>query len=151
VYTRLLKLVLVWAAVGWGVSILGVVLPWSVASAGLKGLGAGAIPPDPMLNYWLRMAGGGFTAIGVIFVAILAKPRKYGAILPLMAWLSVAEGIVLLVSGVSLGLPPFPFWGDTGFCLGVGIGILLLYPRARREQDAAAAQPAPEEPATLAR
>jgi hypothetical protein len=56
-------------------------------------------------------------------------------LLPLLAYLSIAEGIILLVSGLRLGLPPFPFWGDSGFCIGVGIGILLVYPKAKREQE----------------
>jgi hypothetical protein len=134
-YSRLLKLILLVAAFGWGISILGVILPWSMATAGLNGLGAGPIANDPMLDYWMRMAGGGFTMIGAVFAAILLKPRKYAVLLPLMAYLSIAEGIILLVSGLRLGLPPFPFWGDTSFCIGTGVGILVVYPRARREQE----------------
>jgi hypothetical protein len=133
-YTRLLKLILLVAAFGWGISILGVILPWSVATAGLYGLGAGEIPNDPMLNYWLRMAGGGFTMIGAIFAVILIAPKKYAVLIPLMAWLSIAEGIILLVSGLRLGLPPFPFSGDTSFCICVGIGLLVVHPRAKKEQ-----------------
>ena len=130
---------------GWGISILGVLLPWPVATTGLNDLGAGTIPEDPMLDYWLRMAGGGFTMIGAIFAAALINPRKYSVVLPLMAYLSIAEGIVLLVSGLRLGLPPFPFWGDTSFCLGVGIGILHVYPRARKERQRNQSKPrAPE-------
>ncbi len=134
-YSRLLRLILGVAAFGWGISILGVILPWSVATAGLQGLGAGPFPSDPMLDYWMRMAGGGFTMVGVVFAAILIKPRKYAVLLPLMAYLSIAEGTILLVSGLRLGLPPFPFWGDIGFCTGTGAGILLVYPRAQREQE----------------
>ncbi len=146
-YSRLLRLILLVAAFGWGISILGVILPWPTATAGLNGLGAGPIPSDPMLDYWMRMAGGGFSMVGAIFAAILIKPRKYAVLLPLMACLSIAEGIILLVSGLRLGLPAFPFWGDTSFCIGTGVGILLVYRRAQREQEqdsrpAAGADPA---------
>ena len=134
-YSRLLKLILVMAALGWGISILGVFLPWHVAISGLRGLGAGDVPNDPMLNYWMRMAGGGFTTIGVIFAAILVKPRRFSVLLPLMAYLSIAEGIVLLVSGIWLKLSPFPFSGDTSFCIFIGATLLVVYPRARREQE----------------
>ena len=133
-YSRLLNLLLAVAALGWGIAILGVLLPWSVATAGLNGLGAGQIPSDPMLNYWMRMAGGGFSMIGIIFAAILIAPKKYAVMIPLMAYLSIAEGIILLVSGIRLGLSPFPFWGDTSFCIGVGVGLLALHPRAKKEQ-----------------
>ncbi|MCK5805477.1 MAG: hypothetical protein KAI66_21780 [Lentisphaeria bacterium] len=134
-YTRLLRLLLLVAVFGWCISILGVLLPWSVATAGLNGLGAGEIPNDPMLNYWMRMAGGGFTMIGVIFAAILIAPKKYAVLIPLMACLSIAEGLILLVSGVCLGLPPFPFWGDTSFCIGIGVALLVVHPRARMEEE----------------
>lgn len=133
-YSRLLKLILAVGALGWGVSVFGVLLPWPVAEDCLRGLGVGPLPADPMLDYWLRMAGGGFTMVGVLFAAILINPRKYGAVLPLLAWLCVAEGVVLLASGLRLGLPPFPFWGDVSFCLGVGLGLLVVHPRAAREQ-----------------
>jgi hypothetical protein len=132
-YTRLLKLILLVAACGWGISMLCVILPWSVVSSGLNGLGAGPIPDDPMLNYWLRMAGGGFTIIGAIFAAILIAPKKYEVMIPLMAYLSIFEGVILLVSGLRLGLPTFPFWSDTLFCLGVGIALLVVHPRANQE------------------
>ena len=134
-YSRLLKLILVMAALGWGISILGVFLPWHVAISGLRGLGAGDVPNDPMLNYWVRMAGGGFTMIGVIFAAILVQPRRFSVLLPLMAYLSVAEGVILLISGIWLKLPPFPFLGDTGFCFFIGASLLVVYPRANREHE----------------
>jgi hypothetical protein len=133
-YRRLLKLILLVATFGWGISILCVLSPWTLAVAGLHGLGAESIPNDPMLNYWMRMAGGGFFIIGVIFATILVAPKKYAILIPLMAYLSIIEGIILLISGLLIGLPPFPFWGDTTFCLGVGIGLLVIYPRAKREE-----------------
>ena len=140
-YSRLQNLILLVAAAGWGVSLLGVVLPWPAAAAGLQGLGAGPLPHDPMLDYWLRMAGGGFSIVGALFAAILVAPRKYAVLLPLLAWLSLAEGIILLISGLRLGLPPFPFWADTAFCLGTGAGLLLTTPRAQKEQEPKLAEP----------
>lgn len=133
-YSRLLKLILFVAALGWGVAILGALLPFPMVVAGLQGLGAGPIPADPMLDYWLRMAGDGFAMTGTVFAAALVQPRTYEAMLPLMAWLSIAEGVILLVSGLRLGLPPFPFWADTVFCLATGAGILVIHPRAQRER-----------------
>lgn len=120
------RLVLLAASFGWGVSVLGVFLPWSVTATGLEGLGAGAIPNDPMLDYWSRMACGAFTIIGSLYAAILIAPHKYAVMIPLMAWLTIGEGVILLVSGLSLGLQPFPFYCDTAFCLGIGVTFLVL-------------------------
>ena len=30
---------------------------------------------------------------------------------------------------------PFPFWGDTSFCVGIGVGLLVVHSRAQKEQD----------------
>jgi hypothetical protein len=149
-YTRIQKIILMVAAFGWGISFLGILLPWSVATESLNGLGAGTIPNDPMLNYWLRMAGGGFTMIGVIFTAILLSPKKYAVLIPLMSYMSIAEGIILLVSGLRLGLPPFPFWGDTTFCIGIGAGLLMVQSGVKKErkfssEQTASCNPAPQD------
>jgi len=36
----------------------------------------------------------------------------------------ITEGIILLVYGLILHLPPSPWLGDVGFCFVSGIGIL---------------------------
>jgi len=142
-YSRLLKLILTVATFGWGISILGALLPWSTATAGLSGLGAGPIPYDPMLEYWMRMVGGGFTMIGAIFAAVLIRPAKYGVLVPLLAWLSIAEGVILLANGLRLGLGPFPLAGDVSFCIGIGLGLLVVYPRATEENTTETPLPPP--------
>ncbi|MFH1022841.1 MAG: hypothetical protein V1809_05585 [Planctomycetota bacterium] len=121
---RLLRLFLFIGCLGWIISIAGVVLPWDVITTGLQGLGAKEIPPDPMMNYWLRMTGGAYTILGVLYGLAGANPRKYAALIPVLGWSSLLEGIVLAIYGTRLGLPPFPFLADTTFCLLVGFGIL---------------------------
>ncbi len=73
--------------------------------------------------------------IGVLFAAVLLNVEKYDALLPLLAILSIVEGGILLSSGIWLQLPPFPFLGDSLFCLGVGAGLLLVYSKAKQEQN----------------
>ncbi|MBS1368846.1 MAG: hypothetical protein HPZ91_02715 [Lentisphaeria bacterium] len=117
---------LVWAAViGWGVSLLGTLLPWNMMEFLLQGMGKEFATDDPMIRYWFRMAAGGWTVIGFLFLCCALKPREYAALLPLLAWGSLFEGVVLLFHGLALGLPLFPFLGDAAFCLAVGAGILL--------------------------
>jgi hypothetical protein len=123
---RLLRLFLAVAAFGWGISIMGVFLPWDIAREALIGLGAIDIPTDPMLDYWLRMAAGGFFIIGIMFGVSAWNPEKYQVIIPLLGWLSILEGVILAIHGLLLGLKAFPFYGDVGFCLFIGIGIVLL-------------------------
>ena len=63
--------------------------------------------------------------IGFLYLMILLKPQKYNNIIPLLAWGTLFEGIILLVHGLYLSLPLFPFAGDVSFCLTVGGGLLL--------------------------
>lgn len=128
---RLLQIFLASGAFGWGISVYGVFASWPAAVTELQGLGAGAIPHDPMLDYWLRMAAGAFTAIGVFLLVLAVNPKRFAAVLPLVGVLLIAEGLVLLVHGLRLGLEPLPFYVDVTFCLVTGIGIWLLRKEAR--------------------
>ena len=123
---RLLRMILFASALAWGISIIAVFLPWSLAINSLQSMGAGQIPNDPMLNYWLRMAAGGFTVVGVIFLLAGLQPDKYRNIIGLMGVLMFLEGIIIFISGLHLGLKLFPFWSDAGFCLLAGSAIWFL-------------------------
>jgi hypothetical protein len=117
----------------WGISIIAVVIPWPAAINSLNGLGAGVIPNDPMLDYWLRMAAAAFTIIGMLFFVTALWPAKYQNLVGLLGLLQVFEGIVLMVHGLRLDLRPFPFYADTAFCLLVGSGIWLLRNEASKQ------------------
>ena len=118
------KVLLSAGAIGWGIAALGVLLPWKWMTPLLQSMGSLYDFSDAQMRYWLRMACGGWSIIGFLFLAVLLKPRKYGSLVPLLAWCSVFEGIVLLVHGLLLGVPLFPFAGDVLFCLVVGAGLL---------------------------
>ena len=119
------RIFLLAGALGWGVSILGVLLPWSVMDIILQNMGAAAPITDVQVQYWFRMATGAWSIIGLLYLIVLLKPQKYGNLIPLLAWGTLFEGIVLLIHGLYLNLPLFPFAGDVGFCLIVGGGLLL--------------------------
>jgi len=123
---RILRLFLFVTAFGWIIAIAGAVLPWSMAIAGLICLGAGDIAHDPMVDYWRRMASGAFTGIGVFVFIVALRPSKFENIIGLIGVLSVFEGLILLIHGLRLRLPPFPFYGDVFFCLFIGAGIWIL-------------------------
>ncbi|HLP75681.1 MAG TPA: hypothetical protein VK327_02075 [Candidatus Paceibacterota bacterium] len=130
-HLRFLRLFLGFSAFVWGVSVFGVFLSWPAASQALEGLGAQPIAYDPMLDYWLRMASGAFTLVGCWYLVLMIWPGKFHAAIPWFGWLMLAEGLILLVSGLRLSLPPFPFYGDTAACFLGGGGILFLSPHAK--------------------
>lgn len=123
---HLLRLTLVFSSLAWGVSVFGVFASWPAAEAVFQELGAKSISHDPMLDYWLRMAAGLFTLVGGLFLLLALHPMKHRAIIPWFGGLMLAEGVVLLVHGLRLQLPPIPFAADTLACLGAGAAILYL-------------------------
>jgi hypothetical protein len=130
---RLLRLFLGFAAFAWGISLVGVFLSWSTAAHALEGLGAHPIAYDRMLDYWLRMAAGAFALIGCWYLVLMIWPRKFYTAIPWFGVLMLLEGFILLVHGLRLGLPPFPFYGDTSACLIGGGAIVYLSRYARPE------------------
>ncbi len=122
---RLLRVFLGFAAIAWGVAFYGVLVSWSEAVTALQGLGAGAIPTDPMLDYWLRMASGAFGLVGCLFAVLAFDPDRHRAIIPWFGALMLAEGAILLAHGVRLSLAPLPFMADTAACFLGGFGILF--------------------------
>jgi len=128
---RLLRLFLGFAAVAWGISLVGVFARWPAAAQMLQGLGAQPIAYDPMLDYWLRMASGAFGLVGLWYLALMLWPQKFHAAIPWFGALMLVEGVILLVHGVRLSLPPFPFFGDVSACFLGGAGILWFAGAAR--------------------
>jgi len=127
---RWLRVLLGFCAVAWGVSFLGVVVPWPLAQGALQGWGARPSPYDPMLDYWLRMASGAFALVGGLYLLLMLQPRKYWAMIPWFGLLTLVEGVILLAHGLRLGLPPLPFYADTSACFVGGGGVLLCWWRA---------------------
>jgi len=130
-HLRLLKLFLGFAAFAWGVSVVGVFASWPEAETLLECFGAKPIAYDPMLDYWLRMASSAFALVGVWYLILMLWPRKFHAAIPWFGALMLVEGLILLIHGLRLHLPPFPFYGDVAGCLVIGGGILFLSRHAK--------------------
>lgn len=128
---RLLRGVLFFCGLTWGVSVLGVFASWEMILHAMRGFGANPVEYDPMLDYWLRMVAGTFGLLGVGFLLLALNPRRHAAILPWGGWMMIVEGLVLAAHGFRLGLAPFPFYGDIAACLLGGTAILALSSAAR--------------------
>jgi len=134
-HLRLLRLALGFAAITWGAAGIGVLLSWPMAAEALQQLGAQPIAYDRMLDYWLRMTAGAFALIGCGFLGLMRWPEKYAAVIPWAGGMMLVEGLILLVHGVRLSLPPLPFYADTAACLLTGSAILYLS-RSLRQRSA---------------
>lgn len=123
----ILRLVLLGAGLGWGLTIIGAFLPWDFATEHLEKFGgSGEIPDDVMLNYWMRMASGAFGLVGAFFLLAAWKPHAYINILPILAYGSLGEAAILLFYGIKFDLALFPFGPDVAIALIPGVAILLL-------------------------
>lgn len=131
---RVLRIFLGFAAIVWGASVFGIFLSWSVASQLLQGFGAQPIAYDRMLDYWFRMAAGAFTLVGCWYLILMIWPKKYYVAIPWFGVLMFVEGIILLIHGLRLSLPPFPFYADATACLVDGGGIMFLSRYARPKE-----------------
>ncbi len=121
----LLRLFLLSAAVAWGVSVFGIVLPWSIVEKELCGFGA---KPhiDTMVQYWLKMAAAVYTLMGCFFAMVTIWPTKYRSVIGLIGIGHIVLGAVFMVNGVLLGIEAIPLFVDVGFCFFVGIGIVIV-------------------------
>ena len=88
------KILLTAGAIGWGIAVLGVLLPWNWIALMLQNMGATAPVTDPQLQYWFRMATGAWSIIGFLFLVVLLFPSKYRNLLPLLAIGTLFEGVV---------------------------------------------------------
>jgi len=83
---------------------VGVFATWPQINSIAQGMGAKPIAYDPMLDYWLRMICGAFTLVGVWYLVLALWPRKFAVAIPWFGWLMIAEGVILLISGLRLGV-----------------------------------------------
>ena len=112
------------AAVGWGISVVGLVVPSATAFALLRGLGADDLPYHPMLDYWLRMTAFAFALIGVQFFALAVWWRRLSCLALAGALFQLLGGAVLLISAAAIGLDTGNYRADVAFC--VSTGALML-------------------------
>ncbi|MCD6392401.1 MAG: hypothetical protein J7M40_02730 [Planctomycetes bacterium] len=136
-YLLLLRVFLLSAAVAWGCSVLGLVLPWAMVDKELQGLGAGPID-DVMVQYWLKMAAAVYTLGGCFFVMVAIWPIKYRAVIGFVGCLHMILGAVLLGNGLVLGIEAIPLYVDVGFCFCVGLGIFAANRKLRKYFEVAA-------------
>ena len=122
----LLRLLLIAAAVGWGISFVGVFLPWPTIGRVLGALGANEVTSDPMAVYWVRGVAATYGFLGVLFAVAAARPARHSNMMKWLAVLMLGVGTASLVHGLLLKVPLFPFAGDVAFCLVIGAGILVL-------------------------
>jgi hypothetical protein len=115
---------LIIAAVGWGISIMAVILSDETAFRYLSGMAGETIPSSPMLGYWLKMTGIAFTFIGCLFAYCGAFPLRSVLFTGALLAFNLICGIALIAFGISYSFEDHVYWSDG--CFGIAMGAVGL-------------------------
>lgn len=107
-------------------------LPWSVIESIGSWFGIESLPSMPIAIYFFKVTFGVFGLIGVFFVILAMNPLAYRPMLNLGAFGLILFGLLALVVGLSLGLPPIVFLVDGLSGLVLGITILFFSSKFKR-------------------
>jgi predicted anti-sigma-YlaC factor YlaD len=138
-WLRVLRLGLLLAAVGWGISFLFTFSSWEAASDQLYLMGAGTIEYRPLLDYWLKMASAAFGCIGIASALACWKPVRFEGLVWLLGPFHAFMGVVLTVSAIQNDLERSQhpmFVADITFCFVAAVLISApLIPALRKKSD----------------
>ena len=119
----LLKTALLVNAFGWGLSVLGLILPSESAFKWLAYMGC-QTQYDPKLDYWLRMTAFVFCWVGFLSIKAFINVEKSGELILYLGILNTIGGLILVITGFQLNIPFDEFIPDSLFCLTTGPVIL---------------------------
>ena len=109
---------------GWGLSILGLVLPSESAFNWLAYMGC-QVRYDPKLDYWLRMTAFVFCWVGFLSLKAFVQFERSTEMVFYLGVLNTIGGLILVITGFQLNIPFNEFIPDSLFCLSTG--SVMLY------------------------
>ncbi|OGV56069.1 MAG: hypothetical protein A2017_15150 [Lentisphaerae bacterium GWF2_44_16] len=130
---RILRLLLLFSAFGWGITFVGLVLPWELIINILTGLQLIGITEVAISSYWFKMTAGTYSFIGLIFLLLALNPQKYETLITVAGLFMLAEALISLTSGIFFKLPFSSFCFDFIFCSFAGLGITILNNISRKK------------------
>jgi len=127
-----LRWILVFASLGWGISFWFTFVPWKLALAGLVEMGARPLPFGPFLDYWMRVVGMTFGLFGIGCFVLAVQWERYAVIVPLVGWfhLLVGGGSLLIALTMEMSIFVYPtLAAEIVFSIVTGV-MLLIYTRS---------------------
>lgn len=116
---RLLRLGLLLSCIGWGISFWFAFASWDSVSDQFYYMGAGRMAYQPMLDYWMRMAGAAFGCIGIASGLACLYPRFFRGLVFLLGPFHLVVGAFLFAAARSNNLDQDQhpnFVADITFC-----------------------------------
>ncbi len=121
-----LKIALWVTAIGCLTAVPLIFLPWTAVESISLWFGIESLPDAPIAVYFFKVVFGVFGLIGGFFIILARNPLKYGPMLNLGTFGLILFGLLTLIIGFSLGLPPIVYLGDGLSGLVLGISILFF-------------------------
>jgi hypothetical protein len=86
-------------------AVIPVVMPASWMAAVHAGLGMGALPNAPIVDYLARSLSAFYAMFGAVFVFVSLDLDRYRPLIRLLAWLLCGFSVVLLGVDIAAGMP----------------------------------------------
>jgi hypothetical protein len=128
-----LKVALWVAAFGCLTAVPFIFLPWGAVESIISWFGIEPMPNVPIVIYIFRVVCGVIGLIGVYFIILARNPLNYGPMLDLGAYGLILFGLLALILGLKIGMPPIAYIGDALSGLILGIIIAIFSSKAKRE------------------
>jgi hypothetical protein len=127
-----LKIALWIIGIGCLTAVLFLFLPWAVVESMVSWSGVELLPDTPILIYFYKVIFGVFGLIGVFFIILARNPFKYGSMLNLGAFGLILFGLLALILGFMIGIPPIVYLGDSLTGLVFGVAILIFSAKCKQ-------------------
>ena len=127
-----LKIALWIIGIGCLTAVLFLFLPWAVVESMGSWSGVELLPDTPIVIYFYKVIFGVFGLIGVFFIILARNPFKYGSMLNLGAFGLILFGLLALILGFMIGIPPIVYLGDSLTGLVFGVAILIFSAKCKQ-------------------
>ena len=126
---KALKILLWICGIGFLISFIFMVLPWSMIENLYRFFGEEPIPNTPAANYLFRVAVAITGFIGIYFIILARNPSYYRTLVIFSAIGLIVGGVMCIIIGLFAGVSPLFFLGDSLFGIILGIALAVLIPK----------------------
>ncbi len=108
-------------------SVVFVVLPWSVLNGFMAWFGVEPYPDVPLVQYSVKAMMAMLFWIGALMLVVIRQPERYRSVLLVFGWMFLSFAVVALGLGITYDAPKF-FYADAFFSAVAG-GLFLVFRR----------------------
>jgi hypothetical protein len=120
---KFLKVVLWICGIGFMLSFIVMILPWSAIESLYGFFGEGALPGTPVSGYVIRVMCAIVGLIGIYFLMLARDPVRYRPLLFFTSLGLIACGLLCFFIGLIVGISPLFYIGDGLF--GIISGLII--------------------------